>query len=102
MNDMQDSELTDRVRAIVAKTAKRPADEVELASTFEQLGLDSLDGVEIVYELEEEFGITIPNEAARGVRSVGDVVLALRDQLAGGTAASPRPREGGGGQTQSQ
>ncbi|HKG91478.1 MAG TPA: acyl carrier protein [Gemmatimonadaceae bacterium] len=83
----QDSDRTQvesQVIAIVAKTAKRPADQVRLEHTFEELGLDSLDGVEIVYELEERFGITIPNESARGVRSVSDVVAALRTHLPSG------------------
>lgn len=80
------SRIEEQVVAVIAKTAKRPPGEVRLDQTFEELGLDSLDGVEIVYELEERFGITIPNEAARGVRSVNDVVTALREQLPEGPA----------------
>lgn len=83
--------LDDQVIAIVAKTAKRPAEQVRLDSTFEDLGLDSLDGVEIVYELEEKFGITIPNESARGMRSVRDVVAALQPHLSGGAGGPPAP-----------
>ena len=81
MDETQPTELETRVIAIVAKTAKRPSDQVRLDSTFEELGLDSLDGVEIVYELEEQFATTIPNEAASKVRSVRDVVSALREHL---------------------
>lgn len=87
---MQDHELSEQVIAIVAKTAKRPPADISPESTFDQLGLDSLDGVEIVYEIEERFGVTIPNEAARGVRSVHDVIVALREHL----PAAPRPRDG--------
>lgn len=91
MADLRDQQrqqqLSDEVIAIVAKTAKRPPETIAPETTFEELGLDSLDGVEIAYELEERFGVTIPNEAFKGVRGVQDVIAALRPHL----PATPAP-----------
>jgi acyl carrier protein len=74
------SVILDRVVSILAKTSKVPVDQITLDSTFEDLGLDSLDGVEIVYELEEEFGITISNETAMTFNSVRQIVDGLARQ----------------------
>ena len=63
-----------RVQKIVAKILKMPADRVQPSSTWKQLGADSLDSVEIVMALEEEFHIDIPDETAVAMKSVGDVI----------------------------
>jgi acyl carrier protein len=47
---------------------------VGLSSSFEDVGADSLDIVELVMELEEEFHITIPDEAAERIKTVGDAI----------------------------
>ncbi len=73
--------LTERVIAAIAAVKRIPEERISLASTFEELGIDSLDGVEIVSELEEEFDISIPNEVAFEMRSVRDVVESLASAL---------------------
>ncbi len=72
--------LAEQVMQILSKTSKVPVDQITLDSTFEDLGLDSLDGVEVVYELEETFAITISNETAMTFRSVRQIVDALERQ----------------------
>jgi acyl carrier protein len=54
----------------LAETQKLPADKVTPDATFEQLGIDSLDGINILFALENEFNINIPDESARLVRDV--------------------------------
>ena len=49
-------------------------DEVKVNSTFEDLGADSLDIVEMVMAIEQEWDIEIPDEAAEEIKTVGDAV----------------------------
>jgi acyl carrier protein len=52
---------------------------VDLHSVFAaDLGLDSLDAVELMMELEEKFGVTIPDEEAENIRTVEDAIRYLR------------------------
>ncbi len=43
-------------------------------STLEQLGISSLDAITIVYEMEEQFDVEVPNEALESLRTVQDIV----------------------------
>lgn len=87
-----DDELTKRVVAVVAATQRIPAETVTPESTFDELGVDSLDGVNLLFAVEEEFNINIPDEDARQIRGVPDMVAGIRKLLdgAGGSAAQPR------------
>jgi len=67
--------VADRVRAIIAEQLGVKLEEVtDSASFIEDLGADSLDTVELVMALEEEFGIEIPDEDAEKMGSVGDAI----------------------------
>ena len=75
----------DRVRAIIAEQLGVKVEEVtDQASFIEDLGADSLDTVELVMALEEEFGIEIPDEDAEKMTTVGDAIKYI-DQKAAGT-----------------
>ena len=63
-------ELIDRVRQAVAKTQHIPLERVTLDTTFEELGMDSMDGVNLLFTLEGEFDINVPDDQARQIRSV--------------------------------
>jgi acyl carrier protein len=64
-----------RVREIVAEQLERDVNEVtNAASLIEDLGADSLDVVELVMKMEEEFGIEIPDEEAEKIKTVNDVI----------------------------
>ena len=67
-------ELSQRVIAVMAATQHVAADTITIDSTFQELGFDSLDGINIVFALENEFDISIPDEEARNLRSVREVV----------------------------
>ena len=67
--------VSDRVRAIIAEQLGVKLEEVtDGASFIEDLGADSLDTVELVMALEEEFGIEIPDEDAEKMMTVGDAI----------------------------
>jgi acyl carrier protein len=69
-------EVEQKVKEIIAKISNIPIERVTLESHMEDdLGADSLDGIEIMLELEEEFLIDIPNEDARKLKYVGDIVV---------------------------
>jgi acyl carrier protein len=70
--------LASRVIAAIAEMQKKPVEDVTLESTFSELGIDSLNGFHLLCELEEQLGIVIPDDDARGLRSVGDIVEKIR------------------------
>ena len=66
--------IEERVIQLIAKEQHLEPVRVTLHSTFEELGIDSLDGVYIMFALEEEFKISIPDSVARQMKSVRQVV----------------------------
>lgn len=77
--------IHDRVRAIIAEQLGVKIEEVtDTASFVEDLGADSLDTVELVMALEEEFGVEIPDEDAEKIITVGDAIRYI-DQKSAGT-----------------
>jgi acyl carrier protein len=69
------SETADRVKKIVVEHLGVEQDKVsEDASFIDDLGADSLDIVELVLALEEEFGVEIPDDAAEKITTVRDAI----------------------------
>ncbi len=67
--------MEDKVKKIIAKQLGVNEDQVvPTASFINDLGADSLDTVELVMALEEEFDIEIPDEEAEKIKTVGDAV----------------------------
>ena len=82
--------LAERVIAIIAATRRIPQEAVTLDSSFQELEIDSLDSLEIVFQLEDNFNIRIGDEEAQGIRSVRDIVVKLETALGDqGAAAVP-------------
>jgi len=72
---MEREELLEKVKAVIVDQLSVEEDDVtEDASFVDDLNADSLDIVELVMALEEEFGISIPDEEAENIKSVGDAV----------------------------
>ena len=75
-------ELQDKVRKILAENLSVPEDQVKPEARLqEDLDADSLDLVEAVLALEEEFGVTIPEEEMEGVKTVGQAVQLVATKL---------------------
>ena len=66
--------IFEKLKAIVVDKLSVDENEVTMEATFEDLGADSLDIVEIVMALEEEFDIEISDDEAEQAKTVGDVV----------------------------
>lgn len=73
--------IEERVIKIIAAEQHMDRDRISSQSTFEELGVDSLDSVNIVFALEDEFKIVIPDSLARQMKSVGQVVDILTRYL---------------------
>ena len=72
---MEREELLEKVKTVIVDQLNVEEDDVtEDASFVDDLGADSLDIVELVMALEEEFGISIPDEEAENIKTVGDAV----------------------------
>jgi acyl carrier protein len=77
---MSDNSLADRINKIIVEQLGVNEDQVKPEAKFiEDLGADSLDTVELVMALEEEFGTEIPDEDAEKLQSVGDVIKFIED-----------------------
>lgn len=66
--------IFEKLKAIIVDKLSVDENEVTMDSSFEDLGADSLDIVEIVMALEEEFDIEISDDEAEQAKTVGDVV----------------------------
>ncbi len=72
---MENEEIFDKVKEVIVDQLSVEEDDVtEEASFIDDLGADSLDIVELVMALEESFGISIPDEEAENIKTVGDAV----------------------------
>jgi acyl carrier protein len=85
---MADS-IEERVIAVIAKTQHIPPETVSGASTFVDLNIDSLDGLQILFALEEEFNINIPDDAGKQIASVRQAVEGVATLLSQKSAAEP-------------
>lgn len=82
--EVAEKSLEDKVRHIVAEQLGVQGGEVRLESAFiDDLGADSLDIVELVMAMEDEFGFEIPDDQAEKIRTVGDAVNYIRTQKGG-------------------
>jgi len=77
-------ELEKKVVSLVSKSLKLEEDKVKLESSFvDDLGADSLDIVELVMAMEDEFQLDIPDKDAEGIRTVKDAVEYIQKNKGG-------------------
>lgn len=79
--------LIDRVIGVIAKTQHMPREGIDIDKTFEELKFDSLDGMNILFAVETEFGISIPDEQVLQITSVRQMVDGIQKLLAEKTAS---------------
>jgi acyl carrier protein len=88
--------IAQRVIAAIARSKRVDADSIRPETTFEALGMDSLDAIELLFELEEEFDLTVEDEAVQGKETVDQVIQAVREALAESPGAVGGAAAGGG------
>ena len=80
---MSSEEIFEKVKKIIVDQLGVAESSIELTSSFiDDLGADSLDTVELIMAIEEEFDIEIPDEEAEKVVTVQDVVDYIKDHVA--------------------
>ena len=87
-----EAQVPDHIEAqlveIIARKKKLDPAVIGPDSTFEALGMDSLDAADLLFTLEDTFGIVVPDEAAQSMRSVRQVVDGIRQLIADRNGAS--------------
>jgi acyl carrier protein len=82
-------ELSQRVIKVIADTQHLPIEKISIDRSFQDLNIDSLDGMQILFALENEFDINIPDEAAREIRGVREMVDGVRQLVEAKQTGSP-------------
>lgn len=84
-------ELTQKVIAVIAATQHIPVENITVDSTFQELNIDSLDGINVLFALENEFNINIPDDAAKEIRTVRQMVDGVRQLVEAKQAEAGSP-----------
>ena len=79
--------IQDRVLRVIATTRRVPLETVRPDATFEELGIDSLDRINILFELEGEFDIQIDDEQAKQVTTLQEMIEGITKLVAAKEAA---------------
>ncbi|MBZ5676822.1 MAG: acyl carrier protein [Acidobacteriia bacterium] len=83
-------DLVSRVTGVIARTQKIPPETVTIDKSFEELKIDSLDGINILFALEGEFDVDIPDDAARSIRTIREMVEGIEKLLAAKAQAAQK------------
>ncbi len=67
---------------MVANSQRMPLEKISIDSTFQELGIDSMDAVNILFALESEFDISIPDEETKDIRTVRQMAEGVEKLLA--------------------
>ena len=87
---LEADDLGAHVIRVIARSQRIPVDSITLDNTFEELKIDSLDGINLVFEIEREFNIEIPDEGVQNLHSVRETVAGVRQLIAAkGQTVSP-------------
>ena len=70
-----------KIAELIATTADVPLEKVTLESQFQDLGMDSLDALALISDLEEEYGIKIPNQEILKIKTVGEAVESISKRI---------------------
>jgi acyl carrier protein len=74
-------EIYEQVAQFISETNDIPLEQIHIDATFEELGMDSLDGISLIDNLEAHYNISIPNQQVMKIRSVRLAVESLEKML---------------------
>lgn len=87
--------VADKVISTLASVKKIPAETINIDTNLQDLGIDSLDVFTLLFELENAFNISIPDDDVRSIKSVKDIVDGIKKIQAGArpdaSLGSPTP-----------
>ena len=70
--------VAEKVISTLASVKRIPADKITLETNLQELGIDSLDVFTLLFELENAFKISIPDDDVRSIRTVNDIVEGIK------------------------
>lgn len=76
------NDIGSRIIDMVAKSKNVPAASIGPETTFDELQIDSLDKVNLSFEVEEVFSIQIPDESLNSLKTVGDIIRGVEQLVA--------------------
>jgi len=74
--------VAEKVISTLASVKRIPTDKITLETNLQELGIDSLDVFTLLFELENAFKISIPDDDVRSIRTVNDIVTGVKKILA--------------------
>ena len=80
--------IVDECIALIAKQKSIAPEQIRVESTFDELALDSLDRVSLAFDIEEKYGIEIPEDKLGQIKTVKDMVTGIEEALRQKGAAS--------------
>lgn len=81
--------VAEKVIATLASVKRIPADKIAMDTNLQELGIDSLDVFTLLFELENAFKISIPDDDVRSLRTVNDVVAGIKKLIAAAPPEAP-------------
>ncbi len=85
--------ITEKVLDLIASTKRLPREKVTVNSSFAELGLDSLDAINLIFEIESQFDVSVSNEVANSIHSVPELIEKLKLLLADTSSSQQAPSE---------
>lgn len=82
-------EVAEKVIATLASVKRISAEGIKLDTNLQEIGIDSLDVFTLLFELENAFKISIPDDDVRSIRTVNDIVDGIKKLLAAAPATPP-------------
>ncbi|MCC8152521.1 MAG: acyl carrier protein [Lachnospiraceae bacterium] len=73
--------MLERIRSMIAETFDMDMDDIKPESTWEDIGLDSLDMVDIVIDIENEYDIEMPDDELENIRTVGELASYVQSKM---------------------
>jgi acyl carrier protein len=75
--------VEERAISAIARGISRKSQEISISTRFDSIDIDSVDRLQILFELEQEFDLVIPDQVASRAASVADIVQKLKETLGG-------------------
>jgi acyl carrier protein len=88
-SELSNQTIQDRVLKVIATSKRIPLESVQPDSSFESLGIDSLDRLNLLFDLESEFEIEINDEEAKQVQNIHEMIEGVTKLVEAKPAPSP-------------
>jgi acyl carrier protein len=88
-SELSNQTIQDRVLKVIATSKRIPLESVQPDSSFESLGIDSLDRLNLLFDLESEFEIEINDEEAKQVQNIHEMIEGVTKLVEAKPASSP-------------